>query len=341
MTELLLALAAVIVAGGVAAERVLVGLATRERARAEAKALGILASSYRMETIRTLKGDIDMSIFDKLTGRTRRSQIADDGHDLDLEIHTPDEGLDVLPLALRTGPAPADGTHFRTVGRQALIVRPPVELDLTTGAPTAGLTQQRIGMYLSAMVGAQLGTTTNPADVTDWTVVDHQSRLLRFRGYNRTSESVVDLVIPVQPVSEELAGVLDEFRAGSLALTQEAHKDRQDLAGGQKLIEHSLRRLHALVNDDRQHVNRAERVMLETAMLQRMQYGAHVPFAEPSGEELAPDWFRRQEEQPDGHPVIQVGDGPRVRAQVQSDDGERLHVRVQVADVDESAGEGR
>ncbi len=325
MIELTLALAAAILATGVATERVLAGVATLTRARAEARATSIMASAHRMQIIRTQREETDMSIIDILTGRGRRREIeaqagatrrrADDAHSLaaaayerleklELEIHTPDEDPTSLPLALRTGPAPASGAHFRTVGQQALIVRPPVEIDLASGTPTAGMTQARIGMYLSAMVGSQLGTTTNPHDITDWTVVDAESRLLRFRGYNHTTEAAVDLVIPVQPVSKQLDELLGTFRAGSLALSQQAHKDEQDLTTGQELLQHGLRRLHELVNADTVHMNRAERVMLETYAMQRLQHGAVVPFAEASGEQLAP-WFDRGEDHP-GRPVVRV-----------------------------------
>lgn len=321
MIEFLLGVAVLVACTGYATGNVLRGIAVLKRTQAEAKSMTIMASAYRMQEIR--KGEPTMFGKNKKNGKpttgTAIVPIAD------YQVHQPDDP-EVLPLALRNGPAPDEGTHYRTVGRQVLMVRPEIEIDLSNGAPGRGMTERRIAGWILASMEHDLGV--GMSDVCDVHVADCEGRFAVVRVHNHSTEASTDLAIPVQPVSGELDQTLQTYRDGVLLMSGEAHKKRQNLPGGQQKIGQALAMLERLKNDGLQHATRAEYLLLETVMKQAHAHGARIPYAEPATEQLDNTWLVKKEEQVDGgHQVLHSGDTRRQGIAVEIPTAARTPIR--------------
>ena len=247
-------------------------------------------------------------------------------------VHTPDE--QDLPLALRTGPAPYDGTDFRMAGGNILMVRPEVMIDPSTGDVGRGQTQRRIASFVLA--GIEHDTGVPMSDVCDVNVVDHEGRIAVVRVRNHSAETTLDLAIPIHAVTAQMYEVMQTYRDGVLSMATEAHKKRQNLDHGRALLDQALARLEELKSDNIHHATPAEFMVLETCMRQARMHGTRIPYAEPSGENLSDTWLVRGEDQAeDGHQVIGRGQTRRPGIAVDLSAARRVAAEPQVSTYNE------
>ncbi len=167
-------------------------------------------------------------------------------------------------------------------GRNVTLYRPPVQLD-ANGHSMPGVNKDLIGRYLVSTIS--MLAETNVGQVTvDWRA--QQGRFVLTRFTIHAWDQFIDVLHPVAVVSQEVANIMDVYRAGISFKARELHKGHQEFTQANRLLRRAYAGMVRLHDDDITHVNDAEYLFILASLQEALVLSALVPVAPGEPEQV-------------------------------------------------------
>jgi len=166
--------------------------------------------------------------------------------------------------------------------REVAIFRPPVMLD-QNGHTVPGVSKDLIARYLVHTVAALADADLGPVTVA-WK--EQCGRFVNTSFAIQAWGQSVEIVHPIDPVSQDLANAWDMYKSGIARKVREMHKGHQKFGEANKLVRLAIRRLEQLRDNEFPQFSDAEYLFLQAAFQRAQVMSALIPVSGHSAEEV-------------------------------------------------------